>query len=115
MTVGEGGMGFAAKLSDAEVKVVATDVLGREMNDLAFERADVVSGLDYDDEPSLFIAAVTGPGIPGLDGARFGRIHSVLHEALLAHGEERFPYFRLRRIDDEALEDDLPTVFDDAG
>ena len=98
----------AAKLSDAEIKAVATDVLGREMKDLAFERAEVASGVDYDEEPSLFIAAVTGPGIPVLDGARFGQIHSVLHEALLAHGEERFPYFRLRRTDDEALDDDLP-------
>lgn len=115
MSMEEGGMGSAIRLSDAEVTVVATDVLGREMNDLAFERAEVASGVDYDDEPSLFIAAVTGPGIPVLDGARFGKIHSVLHEALLARGEERFPYFRLRRTDDEALEDDLPTVSDDAG
>ena len=100
-------MSDAVKLTDAEIHAIAADVLGREMHDLAFERAEVRSGMDEDDTPSLSVIAGLGPGIPVLNGDVFSRIHGALHEALLARGEKRFPFFRLHRAEDEAAEGDL--------
>ena len=99
-------MAAVTKLTDAEVKAIADEVLGREMESLAFESAEVRSGEDYDDTPSLFITANVGVGVPApLEGDSIGRLRVVLQKALLERGEERFPYFRLSRADAAALDD----------
>ncbi len=100
-------MADVEKLTDAEVRAIAADVLAREMRDLAFEKAEVRSDLDEDDASSLSVTAELGPGVPVLDGDVFSRIHGALHEALLARGEKRFPFFRLHRADDEMPESEL--------
>lgn len=103
-------MSYAVKLTDTEIQAIADDVLGREMRDLAFERAEVRSGVDDEDMPSLAVSAKVGPNIAPLKGEEFSRIHGALHEALLARGEERFPFFRLRREDDEVPADDRDEI-----
>ncbi len=101
-------MTAVTKLTDAEVKAIADEVLGREMASFPFEGAEVRSGEDYDDTPSLFITANVGAGVPApLEGGSIGQLRVALQKALLERGEERFPYFRLSRADAETLDDDV--------
>ncbi len=99
-------MSFMIRLSDAEVEVLATAVLKREMAAFAFQRAVVRSGSDYEGTPSLFVTAEVGADVPVLKGDVFARLHGALHETLLARGEERFPFFTVRRANDELAEDE---------
>ena len=94
-------MGVYARLTDDDIKAVADAVLGSEMADLGFEGVDVQHREIYDDEPSLFVSAKVAGEVPApFDAKRFSRLHGILHDALLAHGEERFPHFSLSRAGD---------------
>ena len=102
-------MAIATKLSDSEVRTIANAVLGPAMCDLAFAGVDVTSGETFEGEPSLSVSAKVGAEVAApFDPKRFSRLHGILHDALLARGEERFPYFNLHRAGDEPLvEDDM--------
>jgi len=94
-------MGAAPKLTDDDIKAIADAVLGSEMADLGFEGVEVRHREIYPDEPSLFIRAKVAEEVPApFDAKRFGRLRGVLHNALLARGEERFPHFSLNRAGD---------------
>lgn len=106
-------MAVHPRLTDDDIKAVAEAVLGSEMADLGFEGVDVQHREIYDDEMSLFIRAKVAEDVPApFDAKRFSRFRRLLHDALLARGEERFPYFSLRRAGDEPPEADL--ISDDA-
>jgi len=49
-------------MTDEEVRALADEVLCDTLGPLGFEKAQVVSGLDHDGEPALFIAAIFKPG-----------------------------------------------------
>ncbi len=94
-------MGGAAKLTGDDIKAIADAVLGSEMADLGFEGVAVRHREIYPDEPSLFVRAKVAEEVPTpFDARRFSHLHGVLHNALLARGEERFPYFSLNRAGD---------------
>lgn len=106
-------MAVSAKLKDSEIKAVAEAVLGSEMADLGFAGVDLQYRDIYDDEPSLFIGAHVAGDVPApFDAERFSRLLRLLHDALLAQGEERFPHLGLKRAGDEPPQADL--IPDDA-
>ena len=106
-------MALLVRLTDHDIKAVANAVLGSEMVDLGFEGVNVQFRDVYDDEPSLFIGAKVAGDVPApFDAERFSRLRRLLHDALLARGEERFPHLSLKRAGDGPPEADMIT--DDA-
>lgn len=94
-------MAVVTKLTDDDIKVIADAVLGSEMADLGFEGVEVRHREIYPDERSLFVRAKVAEEVPApFDARRFSYLHGVLHNALLARGEERFPHFSLNRAGD---------------
>ncbi len=96
--------------NETELGAIAAGALRVAMRELPFEGVEVTVARDWSDEPSIFVVAKLGPGVPPLDGALFSRIHGALHEALLAKGECRFPYFRLRRAYEMPVDDGDPVT-----
>ncbi len=100
-------MTTATKLSDAEIKAIIDAVLAPEMGDVDFAGVDVTSGETFEGEPSLSVRANIAADVAApFDPKRFSHLHGLLHDALLARGEERFPYFNLHRAGDEPPADD---------
>ncbi len=94
-------MQIVAKLTDGDIKAIADSVLGAEMADLGFEGVEVRHREVYPEEASLFVRAKVAEDVPApFDAERFSRLHGILQNALLARGEERFPYFSLNRAGD---------------
>ena len=94
-------MGAAAKLTDDAIKAIADAVLGSAMADLGFEGVEVRHREIYPEESSLFVRVKVAEEVPApFDARRLSRLHGVLHNALLARGEERFPPFSLNRAGD---------------
>ncbi|RYB03425.1 hypothetical protein [Lichenibacterium ramalinae] len=104
-------MAVAHRLSNDDIKALADRVLGAEMSDLDFGGV-VVSQRDvYDDGPSLFVDARVAGDVPApFDPKRFEQLRRLLRDALLDHGDERFPHLSLERAGDESPEPDhIPT------
>lgn len=88
-------------MNDAQLQAIADRVLRPALGAFRYERAEVRTGRDYSDEPAVFVDAVLGKGAPELGSMTLIDAHFALSEALLAEGEERFPYLRTKRLDDD--------------
>jgi hypothetical protein len=95
-------------MNDADIQAVADRILRKELGKFGYQRTEVRSGFDHSDEPAVYVDAVLGVGAPPLEATTFFDAHAALGRALLAEGEERFPYFRTRRLGDEQPEDVVP-------
>jgi hypothetical protein len=62
--------------------------------------------VDHSDEPAIYVSAILGLNAPPLESTTLINAHADLSRALLAEGEERFPYLRTRRLGDD-LPDDI--------
>lgn len=103
-------MDVLVRLTDDEIRTISERALRAEMGDLGFEGVEVRHRDIYDDESSLHVSAKVAEDVSApFDAIRFSRLHGILHEALLAHGEERFPYFRLQRAGDAPPDTDPVT------
>ena len=87
-------------LRDRDALALADEYLGRELQALGYERAEVRSGLDQTGDDALFITVVLKPRAAALDAVFVNRIARELDDILLEHGEERLTYLRWRRPDD---------------
>jgi len=94
-------------MNDADIQIVADRVLRRELGKFGYQRTEVRSGFDHSDEPAAYVDAVLGVDAPPLEPTTFFDAHAALGRALLAEGEERFPYFRMRRLGEELPEDEV--------
>lgn len=88
-------------MNDAQIQVVAEKILRPALGAFGYERAEVRSGVDYSDEPAIYVDAVLSKGAPDLGPGVLMNAHHALSEALLAEGEERFPYLGTKRLDDD--------------
>lgn len=88
-------------MNDAQIQAVADKILRPALGAFGYERAEVRSGFDYSDEPAIYVDAVLGKGSPDLGPGILMNAHYALSKALLAEGEERFPYLGTRRLDDD--------------
>jgi hypothetical protein len=95
-------------MNDADIRLVADRVLRKELGKFGYQRTEVRTGFDHSDEPAVYVDAVLGVGAPPLEPTTFFDTHAALGRALLAEGEQRFPYFRTRRLGDELPEDEPP-------
>jgi hypothetical protein len=91
-------------MNDAQIQAIAEKVLGATLGAFGFQRAEARSGIDHSDEPAVFVDAILAAGAPPIPGQVSMDARLALSDALLAAGEERFPYLRTRRLGD----DDLP-------
>ena len=94
-------MDQSTMLSDEQILPIAEEVLRVELGSLGFDHAEARSGTDHEDEPAIYVKAVLKPGTPILGGKVSSRAHGALHDALIARGERRFPYFSLHHPDGE--------------
>jgi hypothetical protein len=88
-------------MNDAQIQAVAEKILRPALGNYGYERAEVRSGNDFSDEPAIYVDAVLGKGAPDLGPGVLMNAHYALSEALLAEGEERFPYLGTKRLNDD--------------
>lgn len=75
---------------------------------IVFETIEIVSGHDHADEEALFIVVELPSSTPPIDGDRYLSTVTGVSDALLAIGERRFPYVKLRRLDSEGSDEGVP-------
>jgi hypothetical protein len=96
-------------MNDAQIQAIADRVLRDALGKFRYERAEIRSGLDYSDEPAVYVYAVLGEGAPQLEPKVLMNANVALSDALLAQGEDRFPYLETRRLDDDDRPEDDTT------
>jgi len=89
----------------AQIQALADKVLRAELGRFGYQGAEVHSGFDHSEEPAVYIAAILGVNAPPLEGATLIDAHVALSRALLAAGEDRFPYLRTKRVAGGAPDD----------
>lgn len=97
-------------MTDDEVRSVADIILRDKLGQFGFDASQVTSGRDHDGDPALFIVAGFKPGSGPVPGKASNEALGALSDALLAKGEERFPYLSHRYPDDERPEDGSPAA-----
>ncbi|MGO9743959.1 MAG: hypothetical protein ACLPN5_21070 [Roseiarcus sp.] len=93
-------------LSEREIEQVADGVLKQALQGYGYEYVVVRSGVNFDDEPALFIDAVLDEGIPPLPGDVLSHAAAAVRRALLGRDEERFPYLSMFHPDDTYADED---------
>lgn len=68
-------------------------ILAEHLEGVPLRNLQVSAGVDHDGDEVLYIDAFFGLSDP-LDATRFYNLTSLVREALLAHGETRFPHLR---------------------
>jgi hypothetical protein len=94
-------------MNDAEIQAIADHVLQDRLGRFGYQRAEVRSGLDYSNEPAVYIDAVLGEGAPSLEPNTLMDAHLALSNALLENGEDRFPYLQTKRLGDDDRPEDV--------
>ncbi|MGJ0506625.1 MAG: hypothetical protein ACR652_05710 [Methylocystis sp.] len=87
-------------MNDSEIQALADSVLRTRLGRFGFQRAEVRSGVDYSNDPAVYVDAVLGEGAPSLEPDTLMNAHLALSDALLEKGEERFPYLQTKRLGD---------------
>ena len=64
--------------------------------------------LDSTDEEALYVVVTLPTGTPLVGGKRYIGAMTAVSDALIAVGEQRFPYLRLSRAGEELAEEDRP-------
>lgn len=93
-------------VSDNEIRKIADAALRDALRDAGFVESEVRFGLDHDGERAIFVAARFRAGSGPIGGSASIRAMRALSDALLARGEERFPYLINEYPDDERPEDE---------
>ena len=87
-----------------EVLDLADRLVRPVFRDREIERIDVREDDDWSGEPSIYIDVSIAPGTITPDVDAYLRATRRLNRELLAAGEQRFPYVRLRDRSDEGPE-----------
>ena len=88
-------------MNDLQIKLIADRVLQEQLGKYGYMGAEVRSGLDHSDEPAVYVKALLGEGGPAMEPTTLMSAHLALSDALLAEGEERFPYLETKRSNDD--------------
>lgn len=94
-------MAAVTKLTDAEVKAIADEVLEQELHGIDYDSIDAASGVDQGGDQALFVTLNMKRDAPIISGRRLADLHVALLGAVEADGEERFVYFNVDWPDDE--------------
>lgn len=94
-------------MNDVEIRAIADRVLRSRLGRFGYQRAEVRTGLDYSNEPAVYIDAVLGEGSPSLEPNTLMDAHLALSTALLEEGEGRFPYLQTKRLGDDDRPEDV--------
>jgi hypothetical protein len=95
-------------LSESEIQDIADTALRETVGTAGYVKAEVRSGVDHDGEKAVFIRAIFRPGAGPIGGEAAVKSLSAVSDALLARGEERFPYLT-NFYPDDFPEDDADT------
>lgn len=87
-------------LSNRDIERITNGVLKQALQGYGYEYVVIRSGVNFDEEPALFVDAVLQEGIPPLPGHVLGVAAAALRRELLAHDEERYPYLSMFHPDD---------------
>ncbi|TGD96934.1 hypothetical protein [Methylobacterium nonmethylotrophicum] len=98
---------------ESEILAITDEVLTQYLAASGYEQAELRAGYNHADEPSLFVTAHFKPGSGVTGGAESNAAHAALRMALLAKGEERFPYLEFRYPGDEPLGNDDEDEWDE--
>lgn len=90
-------------MTDAPVDLIE-DVLRRTLGPYGYDHAEVRVGTDHAGDEAIFIDAILKPKSGLVGGKASGDALGALSNALLAHGDRRFPYVFIRHPDDEPTE-----------
>jgi hypothetical protein len=83
---------------------IIDDILQSKLSAHGLDYVEAKAGVDHDGEPALFIDAVLKPNSQLVGGKIYAEVLGALSDALLKHGERRFPYLFLRHPDEERAE-----------
>ena len=91
-------------MTSPNVRELAETLIRRELGARGLAWVAVREDVDHGGEPALFVEAVLERVADRVGGDASSRLHATLSQALLKAGEQRFPYFRVRYLDDERPE-----------
>ena len=89
-----------------EVLVLADRVVRPEFGDREIERIAVREDEDWSGAPSIYIDVSVAPGTRALDAETSMRLLRTLNREVIAAGDPRVPYLRLRDEAEERREDE---------
>ena len=92
-----------------EVLTLAKQALEPRLAPFGLESVEVSPYKDWVGEDALTVTARLRPDGPVIPGAISADAMGALSDALLDHGEERFPYLRFDHQEDEPIEDQAET------
>lgn len=95
-------------MTDTEINELLTPKLSELLGEYGFDRADVLSDLDHDGDPALFVIAHYRPRARELDAERAIEAIGAMMALLRDRGDDRFPYLRHAYPDDEFAIDAEP-------
>jgi hypothetical protein len=90
-------------MADTVTNIIDT-VLREKLGAYGLDHVEVNVGEDHTGDPALFVLAVLAPNSPLIPGEVSVAANVAVHDAVLKHGEQRFPYLFIRHPDDERPE-----------
>jgi hypothetical protein len=95
-------------MKDDEVRILADAILAPILAPVGFSSTDVEARPDHAGDESLYVKLRFKPGSEVASGRTYIDAQVKLWDALVEHGETRFPYIRFDYPDDDIYEDDEP-------
>ena len=84
---------------------VIESAVRKALDPIPVEAITVEQRLDSGDEEALYVAVTLPIGTPLVGGQRYIATMTAVSAALIAIGEQRFPYVRLNRVGEEVAEE----------
>lgn len=88
-----------SRLTDTEIEDLVAGLLPKIVPTAGFQSVAVASDVDFDDEPIIRVSARFSHRPSGKPDALINAVH-VIHESLIAQGDDRF-VFLTNDVDDE--------------
>ncbi len=97
-------------LNQSELSQLITPLLEAKLTEYGFERAEISSSFDHDDDPIVSVRVYYKPGARPLEGTAFLELISSITAVLIKNDDDRSAYFQHVYADGEEADDLLPAI-----
>ena len=88
-----------------ELERVIENAVRKALHPVSVESVAVEHRRDHADEEALYVVVTLPTGTPPVGGRRYMGAMTAVSDALIAIGEQRFPYVRLNRAGEEMADE----------